>query len=252
MFASTLIAQEKTPNELLLATVKIQTRLKVAGDNQSELTQAIKNVSPEQLAGLEFLILNMPEHDLKNLTSDFLLTNVQLAYAARESANWKISDELFFNDVLPYANIDEQRDDWRGKFVELCSPLVADCKTPEEAAQKLNATIFKELSVKYSTQRKQANQSPAQSIEQGLASCTGLSIILVDACRSVGVPARLAGIPKWKNKNGNHTWVEIWNDGDWHFTGAAEYNPEGLNRTWFQNDAAPCGSKFETQFDLRR
>ena len=124
------------------------------------------------------------------------------------------------------------------RFFKLCQPLVSDCKTPEEAAQKLNATIFNELAVKYSTQRKRANQSPSESIEQGLASCTGLSIILVDACRSVGVPARLAGIPKWKNKNGNHTWVELWSEGDWHFTGAAEYNPNGLNQTWFQNDAA--------------
>jgi predicted peptidase len=237
-FVSSLGAQESSPNEKLLASSEIQARLKTAGQNRTELAQTIKNTAPEQLAGIEFLILNMPEHDLKNLTADFLQTNVKLAYAARESADWKISDERFFNDVLPYANIDEPRDPWREKFVELCSPLVKDCRTPEEAAQKLNATIFKELSVKYSTKRKRANQSPSESIEQGLASCTGLSIILVDACRSVGVPARLAGIPKWKNKNGNHTWVEIWSDGDWHFTGAAEYNSEGLDRTWFQNDAA--------------
>ena len=82
---------------------------------------------------------------------------------------------------------------------------------------------FGQLSVKYSTARKRANQSPKESIEQGLASCTGLSILLADACRSVGVPARLAGIPSWKNKNGNHTWVE--SVGRWVaiYKGAAEH-----------------------------
>ena len=38
--------------------------------------------------------------------------------------------------------------------------------------------------------RKRNNQSPQESIEQGKATCTGLSIILVDACRAVGIPAR--------------------------------------------------------------
>ena len=216
---------------------EIVAKLKLAGDNAAELTKAIESAPEEHLDALKFLILNMPKHDLKTLTSGFLLSNIKYAFHARESANWKVSDELFYNDVLPYASIDEPRDPWRKEFFEMCQPIVKDCKSPGEAAQKLNETIFKELSVKYSTKRKRANQSPRESIEQGLASCTGLSIILTDACRSVGVPARLAGIPSWKNKRGNHTWVEVW-DEKWHFTGAAEASKQGLNHTWFQRDAA--------------
>ena len=39
------------------------------------------------------------------------------------------------------------------------------------------------------------------------------------------------------NKRGNHTWVEIWDKG-WHFTGACEPDPNGLDRGWFVGDAA--------------
>lgn len=216
---------------------EIWARLELAGDNKTELILAIDSVSQNHEDALKFLILNMTQHDLKNLSAEFLLTNIRLAYKARSLASWEVPDDIFFNDVLPYANIDEPRDPWRKEMFELCESIVKECKSPGEAAQKLNATVFRELSVKYSTARKRANQSPAESIEQGLASCTGLSIILVDACRSVGVPARLVGIPSWKNKRGNHTWVEVWDDG-WHFTGAAEPNKNGLNRTWFQADAA--------------
>ncbi len=74
-------------------------------------------------------------------------------------------------------------------------------------------------------------------MELGKASCTGLSILLSDACRSVAVPARLAGTPLWTNKSGNHTWVEIWDNG-WHFTGACEQDPKGLDRGWFEGNAA--------------
>ena len=51
------------------------------------------------------------------------------------------------------------------------------------------------------------------------------------------VPARLVGTPLWANKRGNHTWVEVWDKG-WHFTGACEPDPNGLDRGWFVGDAA--------------
>jgi predicted esterase len=97
--------------------------------------------------------------------------------------------------------------------------------------------VFKILKVQYSTKRKKAQQSPKESIETGLASCTGLSVLLSDACRSVAVPTRLVGTPMWTNKTGNHTWVEIW-DAGWHFTGACEPDPKGLDRGWFVGNAA--------------
>jgi transglutaminase-like putative cysteine protease len=114
---------------------------------------------------------------------------------------------------------------------------VRNCKTATEAAQALNKELFKRLKVHYNLARKRNNQSPKESIEQGKATCTGLAIILVDACRAVGVPARVTGVPQWAQKDGNHTWVEIWDD-DWFFTGADEYDAKGLNRGWFNNDAA--------------
>jgi len=97
------------------------------------------------------------------------------------------------------------------------------------------------LNVRYSTKRPKADQSPYESIEARLASCTGLSIILIDACRAVGVPARFVGTPLWSDGSGNHSWVEIW-DGDWHFTGAAEPAGDELDRAWFAGKAAAARS----------
>jgi predicted peptidase/transglutaminase-like putative cysteine protease len=210
-----------------------------AGANRAELVKALQNTPAEQAGGMAFLIANMPERDLKSLKADFLLENVRLAYEARRQLPWgaKIPEEIFLNDVLPYANVDESRHPWRKELYDLCLPLVKDCKTPAEAAQQLNETIYKKLKVRYSTQRLKAHQSPKESIAGGTASCTGLSILLSDACRSVAVPARLVGTPLWMNNRGNHTWVEIW-DGRWHFTGACEPDARGLDHAWFEGDAA--------------
>jgi hypothetical protein len=38
----------------------------------------------------------------------------------------------------------------------------------------------------------------------------------------------------WTNMRGNHSWVEVWIDGNWYFT---EYYPDALNKSWFLADA---------------
>lgn len=217
----------------------VESALVRAGQNRAELEKALQDAPADRRAGMAFLVANMPDADLTSLKADFLLENLSLAYQARAEVPWgkKIPDDIFFNNVLPYANVNESRDPWRKELYDLCLPIVKECKTPGEAAQKLNRTVFEKLKVKYSTERKKAEQSPKESIATGKASCTGLSILLSDACRSVCVPTRIVGTPLWANKRGNHTWVEIW-DGDWHFTGACEADPHGLNRGWFVGDAA--------------
>lgn len=115
--------------------------------------------------------------------------------------------------------------------------MIANAKTPGEAAQLLNQKIFPHFKVRYNTARHRPDQSPTESIKSGIATCTGLSILLVDACRSVGIPARVAGTEMWWNMRGNHTWVEVW-DGGWHFVGAAEPDAAGLDHGWFVADAA--------------
>jgi len=217
----------------------VETALERAGKNRSELEKALKDAPADQRPGIVFLVANMPDTDLTSLKAEFLLENLNLAYKARAEVPWgkKLPDDVFLNNVLPYANVNESRDPWRKELYDLCLPIVKECKTPGEAAQKLNRTVFEKLKVKYSTERKKPDQSPKESIATGKASCTGLSILLSDACRSVCVPTRIVGTPLWANKRGNHTWVEIW-DGDWHFTGACEADPQGLNRGWFVGDAA--------------
>lgn len=217
----------------------VEANLSRAGANRAELLDALHRVPARQRDGMAFLIANMPDRDLRSLSAAFLLSEVDLAHRARALAPWgrSVPDDLFLNAVLPYANLDEPRDPWRMHLREICLPLVKDSKTPAEAAQKINANLFAKVKVKYSTARKRANQSPKESMESGLASCSGLSILLVDACRSVGIPARVVGTPLWANRSGNHTWVEVY-DGRWMFTGAAEQDPNGMDRGWFVHNAS--------------
>ncbi len=213
--------------------------LETAGENRAELERALAEVPAERRRAMRYLIAYMPRRDLTGLDAEFLLENVDYAYRARESSEWarRVPEAIFFDAVLPYASINERRDRWRKDFHERFAGMVADAPSATAAATKLNREIFGLLDVRYSTGRPKADQSPYESIEAKLASCTGLSVLLIDACRAVGVPARLVGTPLWSDMSGNHSWVEVWDDG-WHFTGAAEASGERLDEAWFIDRAS--------------
>lgn len=203
------------------------------------LAEAQERFGAAGVAAAEFLSRHRPERDA-NLDPELVLENIEYALRARGEFPWaeSLSDALFFNDVLPYAVLDETRDRWRARLYQLVKPLVAEAQTAEEAAQAINRQLFQLVGVQYSTQRKKPNQSSLESLDSGLASCTGLSILLIEACRSVAIPARLAGIASWVDRNGNHSWVELHDGQRWRFTGACEYDPAGLDRGWFAGPAS--------------
>ena len=215
----------------------IDRTIATASDNAKELKKALKEVPRNEREGMAFLISYMPERDAKSLSADFLLENVQYAYKARAEFPWAkdVPDSVFLNDVVAYANLNENRESWRKDFYERFKKYVAPCKTMREAIDSVNKNVRDELLVDYNTKREKPDQAPYESMRQHMASCSGLSILLTDAFRAVGIPSRVAGTPAWHDDRGNHNWNEVWIDGQWRFT---EYYPsDDLDQSWFLTDA---------------
>ena len=215
----------------------IDRTIATAGDNAKELKKALKEVPRNEREGMAFLISYMPERDAKSLSADFLLENVQYAYKARAEFPWakEVPDSVFLNDVVAYANLNENRESWRKDFYERFKRYVAPCKTMREAIDSVNKNVRDELLVDYNTKREKPDQAPYESMRQHMASCSGLSILLTDAFRAVGIPSRVAGTPAWHDDRGNHNWNEVWIAGQWRFT---EYYPsDDLDQSWFLTDA---------------
>ncbi len=197
-----------------------------------EIRKAIMKSPEDEREGAAFLYAYMPQHDLDTLSVELIAKNVAYAYKARREYEWarEVPLDIFYNDVLPYVTMDETRENWREQFYNLLNPLVRDCKDIFEVVSKVNKEFINIVKVRYSTEREKANQSPNESMKIGMASCSGLSILLTDALRAVGVPSRIAGTPMWVTKEGNHNWSEVWINGKWYFT---EYYPDKLNHSWF-------------------
>ena len=216
----------------------VEAALANAGGNRVELSNALATIEPEMRPGIAFLLASMPERDRTSLTADFLVGNTRAAYEAWRGAPWghEIPEQMFLQYILPYANLNERRDDWRRDFVRRFQADAWKHRDPMEAVKWLNDHLNDAVGVHYhASKRKKPDQSPYESIELHWASCTGLSILLVDACRAAGIPARCVGCPAWKKVTGNHTWVEVFGPdakGRWRWFNVGDTGSDPRGENW--------------------
>lgn len=219
----------------------------IAASERCEALQTLLAETPEaEKRDMAFLLKNMPDADREGMDLELLKENVEYANIARAKYSWAkaVPQDVYLHDVLPYHVVDEVRDAWRKDLYEMFSPAVDTCKTMYEALCAVNANIPRLTGVDYNTKREKTNQSPHESIRQGMASCTGLAILLVDAYRAVGIPARFAGTASWHDNRGNHSWTEVWLDGEWRVT--EYYFPSRLDHLWFMADASKADANNRT------
>jgi len=178
---------------------------------------------------------------------------VSLALRARQQFGWagRVPRDLFESAVLPYANVNEARSDWRQLFWDTLTaqPWVTALhneSTLEEVAVAVNANVWRTLGnltrgspITFKSEQTPLIFDPLSTVLFGFASCTGISITFVDALRTLGVPARLVGTPAWHGKvdDGNHNWVEVHLGDGWRFIEGA---PAGGGETF----ANPCDKWF--------
>ena len=185
----------------------------------------------------------------RSLPDAFLLRNCELAAEVRNDVpcSMQVPEEIFLDYVLPYACLDEKREAWREPLFTRFQEHARRSASIEGCVVSMNRHVFEVLDIQYHpTKRPHNNMSPQESIDCGFASCTGLSILIVSALRAVGIPARIVGTPLWHDRSGNHTWFEVWDQGAWHFLGAAEPGPYDL--CWFNDIARRTDGIFAARF----
>lgn len=222
--------------------------------------QSLEDVTKEANA---FLKANAPPWDTDNyesLKEGILGPTVTIALTARDVFPWAedVPKDIWLNYVLPYANVNEPRVDWRTLLSNKVGPVVQNplyqaqdiAEVVSVVNEQLWSVVRPDSEIKFKGGQTPLIYDPMSVIDYGFASCTGISIMLVDALRSVGVPARIAGTPAWHGNvsDGNHNWVEVWlgpgkglHNESWSFL---EGKPAGANESltnpcdkWFCNPA---------------
>ena len=202
---------------------------------------------PECLA---FLRQNAPVGD-HALSDKYLTDNIALALEARDATAFAaaVPWELFLNDVLPYAIMSEARQRWRAEVRAKVAPMVADATSLKNATLEVAAHLWDAWgppAIHYVAAPPDAVNAydPLAVIAAHNASCTGLSILFASALRSVGIPARVAGVPHWNlgasacpggdadEACGNHDWNEVWFNDQWSFIDTTSSHTT-FNSSWF-------------------
>lgn len=163
------------------------------------------------------------------LSDGIVQDTIALALDTKAENYWTqmIPKDMFMEYVLPFANVDEARNNWRPLLKEALAPTVKHLKMirifldTDTVVDQINKDLWKSFTyvnngepIVFKAGQTPRIYDPMSVILYGRASCTGLSILLVDALRAVGVPARIAGTPAWNGNvdNGNHSWVEFYSD----------------------------------------
>ena len=155
---------------------------------------------------------------------------VHMALDAKVQYPWtrNIPMDIYQEYVLNFVNVNEARSDWRPIFHSITNKIVTDNKLIDnrntsiaDVVKVINRDLWLLLGGGKNALYFKAGQTPLiydpmSIMVYGYGSCTGLSIVLVNALRSVGVPARLVGTPAWWGHvdKGNHNWVEVYSHTD--------------------------------------
>lgn len=202
-----------------------------------DVQQAIANLSAssvtytaQQAAALQFLYAYMPQSDMVDYGIDFFKQQVDIAFEARETFSWgkTIPAEIFRHFVLVHRVNNEDLDTARAYIFHQLKDRIKNMSM-YEAALEVNHWCHENVDYQPADVRTSA---PLATLRTSHGRCGEESTLGVTALRAVGIPARQCYTPRWAHCDDNHAWVECYVDGQWHFLGACEPDPE-LDMGWF-------------------
>ena len=193
-----------------------------------------QNITLEEKEALMFLYAYMPLNDLADYNGEFFLNNVRLALETRETFSWgnQIPEDIFRHFVLPYRVNNENLDSSRTVFFDELSQRLKGMEL-KEAILEVNHWCHEKVNYQPTDER---TISPLNAIKSTYGRCGEESTFTVTAMRAAGIPARQCYTPRWAHTDDNHAWVEVWLDGNWHYLGACEPEPD-LDIAWFSAPA---------------
>ncbi len=203
----------------------LQEALSLSGTNRVELEEVLSHYkdSTRKLQAVEFLIKNMYHYsvvdgetklDIRNITADYLIQNIETAFTAWEEAPWKeeVDFETFCRFVLPYRVSDEPLSDWRDTLRNEYVHLIKDERHASEAFAKVYIALLERFT--------KLNDNGVPSFDvmhlhhklQG--TCSQRSVYVISVLRSLGIPAAYDSTPFWGNySTSGHAWVSFVNNG---------------------------------------
>lgn len=200
-----------------------------------DLDRTLETLDAENRQALKEAYASLCIQDLLSFPPEQVLTYVQASLCARHALSYapSVPENLFQEYVLPIRVNNEYPDGSRSWLYAQLAERVQG-KDMLAAALEVNDWCYEKATYLPSDDR---TIGPLGMCRRTRGRCGEESTLLVSALRSVCIPARQCYAPFWAHCDDNHAWVEFWADGQWHYMGACEPEPEP-DTGWFTSAAS--------------
>jgi len=153
--------------------------------------------------------------DMKIITADYLIANIDFAFKAWKTAPWsrKVGFDDFCEYILPYRVRDEQMQYWRPQYYYEYSRMAGNYRqndSPRRIFYSMRWDLgFENNFTVYFSKYFPFRQSISDILKGKVGGCETTSLFVTTAMRSAGLPVALDYIPHWGNANNRHYMVSL-------------------------------------------
>lgn len=191
-------------------------------------------------------------YDIKNIHSDYLIKNIDLAFQVWQKPWAKdLPFEDFCRYILPYRAEVEPVSDMRQILMEHYLPLIdsGKAKNTFEACMIINDQFIKDL--KYKDTGHPLYPTIEETFRAGIGECDALCNLSTIAMRAVGIPV-VVQTTTWTKMDLAHSWCAVLHDGKFYdfspaYIGPDEYRQK-LATVYYLKPAKVYRSLFDADF----
>ena len=152
--------------------------------------------------------------DVKIITGEFLINNVESAFDVWQNKPWAkgISFEDFCEYILPYRGSSEPLEAWRSHFIEKYRDVeskIPDPANPIQAASFINDDIMSWFKFDPRYYLHPTDQGLSEMMETKMGRCEDMTNLTIFAMRANGLAVTSDFTPYWANTGNNHAWNAI-------------------------------------------
>lgn len=148
--------------------------------------------------------------DVKYITADYLISNIDLAFQSWQDKPWgkDIPFDVFCEEILPYRVETEPLENWREKalasFADFNKTFQDTVISSVEACRQVNAVLPNfQLDWDFPT------MSYTQIMASRRGSCESQAALAIFVMRALGIPVTFEYTPKWFRENRGHSWNAV-------------------------------------------
>lgn len=198
-------------------------------------TDSFGNIDNKQVVKWEKYSASMmdKEYDLKVITADYLIRNIDQAFEAWKKRPWNknLSFDDFCELILPYRIGNETLEDWRSAYSQEFSFLLDSVYTGTDMLEAVNVVLdhIKERGFRFNIDFDTPHMGALYLLANRAGKCVDACDLTLYALRSLGIPATIDMYLYESESRMGHTW-DVLRDTSGNYININFFNIAGTKR----------------------